>query len=151
MNNCPKQELRNNTTFKTPLMLLGLALLSQGACTHESDQVSQGAGNTPPDVTEQSTPATGEVPAELLENIIADLITSENLDRDAITVIQAESVTWPDGSLGCPKTGSMYTMALVKGYRVLLQSGGLKFDYRATSSGQFRRCRNPSRVKNPVD
>ena len=43
------------------------------------------------------------------------------LAPEAHALLGAERVTWPDGSLGCPAPGRMYTQALVPGYRVRLR------------------------------
>ncbi len=53
----------------------------------------------------------------------------------APTVLRAERVTWPDGSLGCPQPGRMYTMALVPGYRIRVRSGDAVLDYHAALRG----------------
>jgi len=53
----------------------------------------------------------------------------------APTVISAEHVTWPDGSLGCPMPGRVYTMALVRGYRIRIHSGADALDYHAGERG----------------
>ena len=53
----------------------------------------------------------------------------------APTLISAEQVTWPDGSLGCPMPGRVYTMALVRGYRIRIQSGADELDYHAGERG----------------
>ena len=46
------------------------------------------------------------------------------------TVTSAESVTWSDSSLGCPKPGMMYAQVLTPGLRVLVQAEGKTYDYR---------------------
>ena len=53
----------------------------------------------------------------------------------APTLISAERVTWPDGSLGCPMPGRVYTMALVRGFRIRIQSGADALDYHAGERG----------------
>lgn len=58
----------------------------------------------------------------------------------APTLLRAERVTWPDGSLGCPQPGRMYTMALVPGYRVRIQAGAEQLDYHASLRGQPVLC-----------
>ena len=131
-------------------LVLGMALLAQGACVPQSEQKTQALVDQASEVSEQSATATGEVPPGLLDNIISELSTKENFDREAISIIRAESVIWPDGSLGCPKPGEMYTQATVQGYWVELQSAGKKFDYRASSTGYFFRCTNTFKVKPPV-
>jgi hypothetical protein len=141
---------RSVLIFRTPGLFLGLALLSQGACTPQPEQETQAQVNQPPQPSVQATPSTGEVPPELLDNIISDLSTQGNYDKDAISVIRAESVIWPDGSLGCPKPGDVYTQAQVQGYWVVLRSSGKDFDYRASSTQYFYRCQNTFKIQPPV-
>jgi hypothetical protein len=93
---------------------------------------------------------TGEVPADLLEAIMADA-ESRMTTKGALTVVRAESVTWSDGSLGCPEPGVMYTQALVDGYWVVLDAGGSQMDYRASSKGSFKLCENSLGVPPPPD
>jgi hypothetical protein len=89
------------------------------------------------------TPVTGEVPAALLEAIVADLAARLGIRSDEIQVVRGESVVWNDGSLGCPEPGMMYTEALVDGYWVVLEHEGQMYDYRATDRGYFRLCESP--------
>jgi hypothetical protein len=92
----------------------------------------------------------GEVPATLLEAIIEDLMGQENLRREDVEVERAESAVWPDGALGCPKPGEMYTHAQVPGYWVVLRVGGKRYDYRASVAGHYRLCGNPFKRQLPV-
>jgi hypothetical protein len=85
-------------------------------------------------------PVTGEVPQQLLDAILADAAARSALEPEAFTVVRAESVTWNDGSLGCPRPGMMYTQGPVHGYWVVLQHGDQTFDYRAGESGFFFLC-----------
>ena len=50
-------------------------------------------------------------------------------------LIDAKRVTWRDGSMGCPAPGRTYTMALVPGYRIRIQSGAAVLDYHASARG----------------
>ena len=52
----------------------------------------------------------------------------------------AESVTWSDGSLGCPQPGVMYTQALVPGWRVRLRGPAGEMDYHASLRGAQVLC-----------
>lgn len=83
---------------------------------------------------------TGEVPAEILTPIIDDAALRSGTAATDIEVRQAESVTWPDGSLGCPEPGMMYTQALIDGYHVVLDADGEQLDYRVGNGGSFRLC-----------
>ena len=146
---------------------LGMYSLVMGsvACQQGVSELSPvemaGTGETALSGSESDMPATqsaesldkqvaGEVPPELLNNIISDLSVKGNFDKEAISIIRAESAIWPDGSLGCPKPGEMYTHAQVKGYWVVLRSAGKKFDYRASSSGYFFRCTSTFKVQPPI-
>ena len=85
-------------------------------------------------------PIVGEVPDRILERIIADLVQRTNADEQNIKEIRSQTVTWRDGSLGCPKPGQFYTQALVDGYWVILQIEGTDYDYRVSNTGYFTLC-----------
>lgn len=85
---------------------------------------------------------TGEAPQELLDAILDDAASRTGLDRGELTIVQDQAVVWPDGSLGCPEPGMMYTMALVDGYHVIVQADGQLLDYRAGRNNSFRLCEN---------
>lgn len=98
--------------------------------------------DTPADRVDASSPAAviGEVPEAILRAILDDAAAETGLDPADIEVVRGEAVTWPDGSLGCPEPGVMYTQALVDGYHVVLDADGDELDYRVGESGAFRVC-----------
>lgn len=49
----------------------------------------------------------------------------------AVTVVAAGSVTWSDGSCGCPEPGRAYLQVLVDGAYVRLTAGDQVFHYHA--------------------
>ena len=123
------------------------------ACTPQAEPVSKSAADpidTPLAAAVTSPGVTGEVPADLLDAIVADLVQRETLLREDIEVERAESAVWPDGALGCPRPGEMYTHALVPGYWVVLRVGHKQFDYRASDTGHYRLCGNPFKRQLPV-
>ena len=62
----------------------------------------------------------------------------------AAVVVVAEARDWPNGGLGCPEAGMMYTDVITPGYRVVIEAGGTEYDYRAsTRSSDVRWCENP--------
>jgi hypothetical protein len=93
----------------------------------------------------------GEVPADLLDAISSDAAERAGVEQDDVTILTAESVTWSDGSLGCPEPGMMYTQALVPGYRVVVEAGGKEMSFHASERGDFQFCENPKppRERNP--
>lgn len=92
-------------------------------------------------------PVTGEVPEQLMSDIMLDASARSGVAPQALQVIRAESVTWRDGSLGCPEPGMVYTQALVEGYWIILDADGTTYDYRASERGTFRLCQNPSKIE----
>ncbi len=58
-------------------------------------------------------------------------------------VLTAAAMQWPDGSLGCPEPGVMYTQAVVDGSQIVVEAGGETYDYRLDGSGNFRLCDSP--------
>lgn len=88
------------------------------------------------------TPVVGEVPQQLLDEIMADLEKRTGASRSAFTIQRAEAVEWNDGSLGCPQPGQVYTQAIVPGYRVVIEHQGMDYDYHAAESGYFVLCEN---------
>ena len=82
----------------------------------------------------------GKVPDTLLDAIVNDLVRRTGSAKSDIRVLRAEATTWPDGSMGCPKPGEVYTQATVDGYWVVLGYAGREYDYRAAAKGYFFLC-----------
>lgn len=104
--------------------------------------------------TTGSTPIVGEVPEAIMMAVFQDLTTTTSLAREAFTVVQAEAVVWPDGALGCPQPGDVYTQAPVEGYRIVLEANGRTYHYHAAENGYVILCENslpqPPAVGTPI-
>ena len=100
--------------------------------------------------TLNSSAVTGEVPAEIMTAIFADLTASQNVDQAAISVIQAEATVWNDGALGCPQPGEVYTQAIVNGYLIVLAVDGRTYNYHAAENGYFVLCQNNLAPSPPI-
>ena len=70
----------------------------------------------------------------------ADAAKRSGLPPAQVQVVKAESVTWSDGSLGCPRPGMLYTQALVPGYRVQLRVGSEVWNYHGSERGVMALC-----------
>ena len=88
----------------------------------------------------QPDPVTGPPIARIIEAARADAAQRSGLPAAQLAVVSAQSVTWSDGGLGCPRKGIQYTQALVPGYRVKLQVGGEVWDYHAGERGGVLLC-----------
>jgi hypothetical protein len=64
----------------------------------------------------------------------AEKIAKTTLARDksiapaSIEVESVEAITWQDTSLGCPAPDMMYAQRLVPGYKIVLRSGGARYN-----------------------
>jgi len=65
----------------------------------------------------------------IVQKAIDDLASRMTISPDDIVVMQAVSVVWPDGSLGCPQSGMEYTQVTVDGFHILLQASGTTHSY----------------------
>lgn len=65
-----------------------------------------------------------------------------------LKVMLAETVTWPDGGLGCPQPGMAYTQVLVDGYRIRILAGDVTLEYHASRRGKVFLC-PASRIQEP--
>ena len=87
----------------------------------------------------------------ILERIRADAAQRAGVAPDQVKVLAVESVTWSDGSLGCPEPGMMYTQALVRGHRVRVDAAGMMLLYHAgrrtpSCTAQPDRAQQPSPI-----
>ena len=74
----------------------------------------------------------------------ADLTELTGLDPTTFKTVRSEQAQWPDGSLGCPVPGYLYTQVVTPGYWIVLEAGGKTYDYRATEAGDLRLCTQPN-------
>ncbi len=58
-----------------------------------------------------------------------DLAQRLAIDPGQIVLVEAASVTWPDGSLGCPQPGMAYTQVQVDGLLIRFSAGGRIYEY----------------------
>ncbi|WP_152231892.1 hypothetical protein [Georgenia ruanii] len=79
-------------------------------------------------------------PAAVADAAVADLANRLGGGTEPITVVLAQRETFPDGALGCPQPGHMYTQALVDGYRVVLARGDREWLYTAGTDGIPHLC-----------
>jgi hypothetical protein len=84
-----------------------------------------------------------EIPQSLVDRMLEQASDLSGMPASDLAVEGAEAVTWPDGSLGCPEPGMMYTQVLVDGYWVVIRAGAETYDFRASGS-DFKLC-PPSR------
>lgn len=99
---------------------------------------SEGSGDKP------TIPAPENPTAqEWIEAAKNDLAGRLGVEAALIGLVEYQSVTWRDGSLGCPQPGMAYTQALVEGYRIQLQIDGVQYDYHGADGRDPFYCPGP--------
>ena len=71
----------------------------------------------------------------LVDQAVADLATRLKIDASSIVTVSAQPMEWPDGSLGCPQPGMLYTQVMVDGALIQLSVDGTSYSYHSGSSG----------------
>ena len=109
--------------------MTSLVCVLAGACAAE------GGGAVPP-----ASAAASYGLEDAVRAARADAARRTGVAAESLALVSAESVTWSDGSLGCPKPGMSYTQALVPGYRVRLRGPAGEMDYHASARGALVLC-----------
>lgn len=109
--------------MRIPLATLGVALIT--GCSPMNDSQAQPAAGAPP---------------EMIAAVRGDAATRAGVAVSAVKIESAQSVTWPDASLGCPRPGMLYPQVLVPGWRVIVVAGGKTYAYHAGPRGSWAWC-----------
>ena len=96
----------------------------------------------PPTMT---SAADRSMPAELgalWPAMLEDAARRSGLPAATLHAASVQAVIWPDGSLGCPQPGRMYTQALVPGWRVVIAAPGAasRLQYHVSQRGTWLWC-----------
>src|SRR5262245_15735361 len=124
-------------------LLLPALILVCVACGEAQEPALEDPTTTtvaPPSSTTPSTVATS-VPtldpdqSASVELAIVDLAQRLDVEPAEIVLVSFREVAWPDGSLGCPEEGKMYTQAVVDGYQIGLGHADRFFAYHGANDG----------------
>ena len=96
----------------------------------------------PPPVDSDPPPGLRERPA--VERALDDAATRAKVTPARVVVAAYSTVTWKDGSLGCPAEGKVYTQMPVDGELLLLRVDDELMAYTAGADGGFSYCATPS-------
>ncbi|NKI34958.1 hypothetical protein HFP89_07250 [Wenzhouxiangella sp. XN79A] len=99
-------------------------------------------GGREPAMTE--TPSDPTPPANPIERAAAlaraDLARRLGVAEARVEVLERRAVTWPNGAMGCPEPGMMYTQALVPGVWIRLSVDGEDHLYHGRRDGEPFLC-----------
>jgi hypothetical protein len=118
------QHVRHLAAFAAVALLLA-GCSAEGASVTPTPSPQRPSFQTMPPLAPSGSPLTPS--AAQLNAITADL--AGRGVTETFTVVTATSVTWRDGSLGCPEPGKMYTQALVPGAQIVVSAGSTQYDY----------------------
>lgn len=85
---------------------------------------------------------------QLVDTAKFDLMSRMRLGDDAVELVDAAYVTWPDSSLGCAKPGYQYMQVLTHGSRIVLRAGNRLYYYHSGRNRPPFHCERPT-VQNP--
>jgi hypothetical protein len=123
------------------LLVLCLAVVACGQSASEG--LTSTSVVTDSSLTSTTTVASPSVVTQAIEDLSARLsVPSGEIVADA-----AVEVTWPDGSLGCPEPGKVYTQALVDGWLIVLVHDGERYSYHQGGDGDPFLCAVPGDAK----
>lgn len=145
--------------MKGALCATAVGILILTACSSDggSDEaiIQSTTQPAPTSTLSDSEEALEEVESEYDESLarvvaaaVDDLSTQLGIDSDAIVVLAAEAVQWPDAGIGCPDADSFYAQVITPGYRVELEARNELYLYHADDTGVPLQCSKP---RPPID
>lgn len=108
----------------------------------ESPEPTMSAMPLPPGAP--TTAPEGILDRESVRAAVADFAERQGVATEDVEVVGHAEVTWPDGSVGCPRPRMAYTQALVPGEQLIVRSQGIVGSYHAARGGGFSYCPFPS-------
>lgn len=137
--------------FVIRISILAALALVVGACSAASSGSSRPSlapsSEQPsqlPGASGSAAPGPINLPASIVGPVITEIARIAGVPVDQVIVRSAQSVTFPDGGLGCPVPGMVYTQVLVDGFKLVAEAGGKTYDFRGTGPDSFRLCQNPA-------
>ena len=125
--------------------VIGLLLAACGMSGDDTgtDETTTTSTSSPTTSTTIETTPTSENQMneeEVVQAAIQDLASRLDVTEQDIEVVDVRDVQWPDGALGCPEEGKMYTQAVVDGTQVVLGAYERIYDYHAGADGEPFLC-----------
>jgi len=147
---------RYHRAMRAPLIGLLAAAFVFAGCTSAASSASPSSSASPtrsfslasqqPVASPGSSPsgsAVIDLPAAFIAAVKVEIADDAGVSVNEVTIISAEALTFPDGSLGCPVPGLNYIQVQIDGFKVVGSAAGATFDYRGTSPSDITRCEKP--------
>lgn len=122
-------------TIAFALFLAACGEAGDGGAEEETTSTSISGPTTSMEIDTTSTSEIEMNEETIVQAAIQDLAARLDVSEQDIEVTEVRDVQWPDGALGCPEEGKMYTQAVVDGTQVLLGVDERVYDYHAGADG----------------
>jgi hypothetical protein len=120
-------------------------LLTSACCTSAQSPDGPNARTAAPAATAPASAVAQDLSPDVVAKARAELGKAVGAEKaESARVVTAEALMWPNGALGCPQPGRMYTQAVVPGYRVVFEADGRTYAYHASQKGGFKLCKQPA-------
>lgn len=94
--------------------------------------------------TDMVTPVTPNTTAQTLVTLVKEHLAQKlGITVDQIALSEVKPVVWRDASLGCPKPAVDYMPMETPGYSIVLEAGGLTYNYHTDEVKRFVMCNRP--------
>ncbi|HEY93675.1 MAG TPA: hypothetical protein G4O15_01895 [Dehalococcoidia bacterium] len=87
---------------------------------------------------------------DLVDQAKEDLSIRLSISSQQIGVIEANTVVWPDASIGCPQPDMRYKQVPVDGVLIRLQAGGKVYEYHSGGTRSLFLCEQPLELQKDV-
>jgi len=87
----------------------------------------------------------------LIDLVLQDMSTQMGVAPPDVEVLEARTVVWPDGSLGCPQPGMAYIQVQIEGALVRVRVGDQVYEYHAGGRQPPFICNKPAPRTPPGD
>jgi hypothetical protein len=86
-------------------------------------------------------PATAAVvPADVVARLRNEAARQAGVPLDSVRVLESGAVSWPDSGFGCSVPQESTLQVLTPGFRVVMQAGDRRLEYRGDRRGHFSLC-----------
>lgn len=131
---------RASGTLVAVLLVASLHACSDGDVPDATTSRTTSSSSTSSTATSPTDPAVDGSLDRKVDEAREILSRDEGQDLDAITVVSAESVQWPNSAYGCPLTDATYTPGPFAGYRIVLKANGQSYIYTGAEDTDPQRC-----------
>ena len=126
-----------------PFAVLVVCTLATSACAR--DQAGPAPGDPvqalPAQLPSAQPPTMAAVlPGDVVERLRNEAARQAGVPLDSVSVLESEPVTWPDSGFGCGGPQESTLQVLTPGFRVVMQAGDRRLEYRGDRRGHFSLC-----------